>query len=104
MAHPIAKGEGSWIVSLYTLGGIAGSLLTPLCVDRLGRKYSLLTFALPQVAGWCLIIVAEKVIILYVARFVAGIGHGGILNIIVIYLAEIADKNIRGARSEEHTV
>ncbi|XP_063985454.1 facilitated trehalose transporter Tret1-like [Diachasmimorpha longicaudata] len=97
MANPITKGQGAWIVSCYTIGGIVGSLLTPLVLDRIGRKYSLLTFALPQVAGWGLIIAAQKLMVLYVARFIAGIGHGGIFNLITIYLGEIADKNIRGA-------
>lgn len=93
----VTPGQGSWIVSLYTLGSLFGSLLSPICVDRLGRKMALLAFALPQLAGWGLIIGARSVVILYVARFVAGIGHGGIYNAGVIYLAEIADKNIRGA-------
>ena len=94
---PVTTIQGAWIVSLYTLGGILGSLISPLCVDRLGRKMSLLAFALPQLAGWGFIIGARSVMILYVARFVAGIGHGGIYNAGVIYLGEIADKNIRGA-------
>ncbi|XP_015588166.1 facilitated trehalose transporter Tret1 [Cephus cinctus] len=94
---PVTKGQGAWVASLYTLGGIVGSILSPLFVDRLGRKFSLLAFALPQLAGWGLVIVAKSVMVLYVARFVAGIGHGGIYNVAVIYLGEIADKNIRGA-------
>ncbi|XP_012273992.1 facilitated trehalose transporter Tret1 [Orussus abietinus] len=94
---PVTVGQGAWIASLYTLGGIFGSLLSPLCVDRLGRKISLLAFALPQLAGWGLVIAARNVPILYVARFVAGVGHGGIYNVAVIYLGEIADKSIRGA-------
>lgn len=94
---PVTQAQGSWIASLYTLGAIAGSVLSPLCVDRLGRKFSLLVFMLPQLAGWGLIIAAKSFSVLYVARFVAGLGHGGICNVSVIYLAEIADKNIRGA-------
>ena len=94
---PVTVYQGSWIASLYTLGGIVGSLLSPLMVDRLGRKVSLLVFAIPQLAGWGLIIAARSYVILYVARFVAGIAHGGIYNVAVIYFAEIADKRIRGA-------
>ncbi|XP_015509825.1 facilitated trehalose transporter Tret1 [Neodiprion lecontei] len=94
---PVTKGEGAWVASLYTLGGILASFISGACVDRLGRKFSLLAFALPQLAGWGLVVAAKSVITLYVARFVAGIGHGGIYNVAVIYLGEIADKNIRGA-------
>lgn len=94
---PVTVYQGSWIASLYTLGGIAGSLLSPLLIDRFGRKWSLLLFAIPQLAGWGLIIPAKSYRILYVARFVAGIAHGGVYNVAVIYFAEIADKDIRGA-------
>lgn len=96
-AFVVTKAEGAWVASLYTLGGILASFISGFCVDRLGRKYSLLAFALPQLAGWGLVIAAKSVVTLYVARFVAGIGHGGIYNVAVIYLGEIADKNIRGA-------
>ncbi|XP_058790853.1 facilitated trehalose transporter Tret1-like isoform X2 [Phymastichus coffea] len=96
-SFPVTVQQASWIASLYTLGGIFGSLLSPLMVDRLGRKLSLLAFAMPQLAGWGLIIGAHSYPVLYVARLVAGISHGGIYNVAVIYLAEIADKDIRGA-------
>ncbi|KAJ8668129.1 hypothetical protein QAD02_009792 [Eretmocerus hayati] len=95
--YPVTDEQGSWIVSLYILGGILGSLLSPVIVDRLGRKPSLLLFAIPQLAGWCLIIPAKSYWTLYVARLIAGIAHGGIYNVAVIYFAEIADKDIRGA-------
>ena len=94
---PVTDYQGSWIASFYTLGGILGSLLSPLLIDRIGRKYSLLLFAAPQVAGWAMIIAAKSYVTLYIARFVAGIAHGGVYNVAVIYFAEIADKDIRGA-------
>ncbi|XP_008550593.2 facilitated trehalose transporter Tret1, partial [Microplitis demolitor] len=94
---PITKSQGAWVVTLYTIGAIIGSLISPVCIDRLGRKYSLLILAAPQLVGWCLIIFATNVEMLYAARLIAGIGHGGVYNVTVIYLAEIADKNIRGA-------
>ncbi|KAG8036519.1 hypothetical protein G9C98_003841 [Cotesia typhae] len=93
----ITKSQGSWVVILYTVGAIIGSLISPVSIDRIGRKYSLLLLAFPQLVGWCLIIFASNVKMLYAARLIAGIGHGGIYNVTVIYLAEIADKNIRGA-------
>lgn len=96
-SFPVTAYQGSWIASLYTLGGIAGSLLSPFMIDRLGRKVSLLVFALPQLAGWGLIIAARSYLVLYAARFVAGIAHGGVYNVAVIYFAEIADKDVRGA-------
>lgn len=94
---PVTAYQGSWIASIYILGSILGSLLSPVLVDRLGRKRSLLVFAIPQLVGWALIVPARSYVVLYVARFVAGISHGGVYNVSVIYLAEIADKRVRGA-------
>jgi sugar porter (SP) family MFS transporter len=94
---PVTAYQGSWITSLYILGAIVGSLLSPLIVNRLGRKRALLMFVMPQLAGWAMIASAHSHELLYGARFVAGLGHGGVLNVSVIYLAEIADKRVRGA-------
>ena len=93
---PITKSQGAWIQSLYTFGAVFGCLLNPHFVDRLGRKYSLLIFAIPQVTGWILIILAENFTGIFIARFVAGVGHGALFNLVVIYIGEIADKSIRG--------
>ena len=93
---PVTKSQGAWIQSLYTFGALFGCILNPHFVDRLGRKYSLVVFAIPQVTGWILIILAENYVGIYVARFVGGVGHGALFNLVVIYIGEIADKSIRG--------
>lgn len=88
--------EGSWIVSLYSIGDLVGCLLSPCLVDKIGRKYTLLVYAIPNLIGCLLITIANNVSYLYIARFIGGIGHGGIFNLIVIYVSEISEKNIRG--------
>ncbi|XP_043471793.1 facilitated trehalose transporter Tret1-like [Leptopilina heterotoma] len=88
--------EGSWIVSLYSIGDFVGCLFSPSLVDRIGRKYTLLVFAIPSLIGCLLITTANNVNYLFVGRFIGGIGHGGIFNLIVIYVSEISEKNIRG--------
>ncbi|XP_014235264.1 facilitated trehalose transporter Tret1-like [Trichogramma pretiosum] len=95
--YGVSKVQSSWIASLYTLGGILGSLLSPLLLERLGRKGSLLMFAGPQIVGWSIVIPARSVELLLLARFVAGVGHGGIFNVATIYMGEIADRRVRGA-------
>ncbi|XP_011495379.1 PREDICTED: facilitated trehalose transporter Tret1-like [Ceratosolen solmsi marchali] len=89
--------QGSWIASIYILGTILGSLVSPPMVNRIGRKRAFLAFILPQLAGWAMIVPARSYQVLYGARLIAGLGHGGIYNVAVIYLAEIADKRVRGA-------
>ena len=88
--------DGSWIVALYYAGDFVGSLLNFPLIDRIGRKYTLLAFTLPELIGWILIIYAKNPIYFYIARFLGGIGEGGIYSTLIIYLSEIADKNIRG--------
>ncbi|XP_051165869.1 facilitated trehalose transporter Tret1-like isoform X2 [Leptopilina boulardi] len=88
--------QGSWIVSIFNFGGVFGFLLCPILVDRLGRKRTLLFFAIPQIISWILIILAKHVYILYIARFICGIGCWASFNITTIYLGELSNKNIRG--------
>lgn len=88
--------QGSWIVSLYSIGDFVGCLLSPCLVDRIGRKYTLLVYAIPNLIGCLLITIANNVSYILVARLIGGIGHGGIFNLIVIYVSEISEKNIRG--------
>ena len=92
----ITQNQGSWIASLYNMGAIFGYLLYPLFIDRIGRKYTLLIFSIPQILSWTMIYFAKNVIFLYLARIIGGIGYGAAYAVQIIYTAEIADKNIRG--------
>ncbi|XP_033225701.1 facilitated trehalose transporter Tret1-like [Belonocnema kinseyi] len=95
-AFLVTAKQGSLIISLYNLGDLLGGLINPLFIDRIGRKYTLLLFSLPGLIGWILIILANNYVYLYIARFIAGVGHGGTFNSLVMYLTEIAEKSIRG--------
>ena len=92
----ITGDESSWIASLLSIGFIFGFLFSSLIVDRLGRKFSLLIFAIPQIISWVLIYLAKNVIFLYSARFIGGTGLGGGFAITLVYLGEISDKRFRG--------
>lgn len=93
---PVTDDQGTWIVTLFLIGDFLGSLFNPLLIDRIGRKYTLLISALLLLIGWLLIVLAENYIWLYLARFIGGVGQGSIFNSLVIYLAEISEKHIRG--------
>ena len=81
---------------MLSIGEIFGYLLYPLLIDRIGRKYSLIIFAIPQIISWTLIYLAQNVIFLYLARFIGGIGLGGGYAITILYLGEISEKKFRG--------
>ncbi|XP_033208163.1 facilitated trehalose transporter Tret1-like [Belonocnema kinseyi] len=93
---PITEEEGAWIVSMYLIGDVIGSLLNPLIIDRIGRKYSTLVSVIVGLIGWIIINVANNYVHLYVARLLGGISQGSLYSSLIIYLAEIAENNVRG--------
>ncbi|XP_043474721.1 facilitated trehalose transporter Tret1-like [Leptopilina heterotoma] len=94
---PVTDTQGGWIISIYHFSDIIGSLLNILLIDRIGRKFSLLLTGIPALIAWILIINAKNYIYVLIAKFIAGIGQGFTYNTVVIYLAEIAEKDIRGS-------
>ena len=96
---PISEIQGALLISIYFFGSFFGCLLSPWTMDRFGRKYSFLMFSVPVIIGWTMIISANNYITLCMARVIIGLGDGGLLEFISIYLGEITEKNIRGKLS-----
>ncbi|XP_040155799.1 facilitated trehalose transporter Tret1 [Anopheles arabiensis] len=94
---PITPDEGSWVVSLLSIGSLFGPIICGLFVDRYGRKPVLLVSAVPLVAGWLFIVFAESVGMLYTARLLHGIGYGLAYSLTPIYLGEISSNAVRGS-------
>ena len=92
----ITDTQGTWIVSLLLIGDLFGSTISPPFIDHIGRKYTIIIFTIPTLISWFLIIFAKNYLYLYIARFLAGIHQGCIVNSFIIYISEIAEKNIRG--------
>ncbi|KAF5305815.1 hypothetical protein FQR65_LT07554 [Abscondita terminalis] len=93
---PLTNGEGSWVASIFPIGTIFGSLLLAVTLDKYGRKTMLLVGSLPFCATWLMIAFASSFWELLVARFLAGILEGTMFFCVSVYLAEIADPQIRG--------
>jgi sugar porter (SP) family MFS transporter len=66
-------------------------------MDAIGRKASLLILTIPMITGWFLILFAVNYEMMIAARFLLGLSIGGFGVVAPVYVAEIADKNIRGA-------
>ena len=94
---PVTSSEAAWITSFLMLGSLPGCIIAALIVDRIGRKASLLLANIPLFIGWVLILVAWHPYVLYISRFISGVGMGSVYVLCPMYLGEIADKNIRGA-------
>lgn len=94
---PITSDDASWIASFVLLGSIPGNIIAAFIVDRLGRKMCLLLAGIPLTVSWILIIVAWCPYVLYISRFIGGIGLGVAYVVCPMYIGEIADKEIRGS-------
>ncbi|KAK9873133.1 hypothetical protein WA026_021368 [Henosepilachna vigintioctopunctata] len=85
-----------WLETIYLLGGIAGLPITIYFVDRIGRQKSLIIAACNSLTASVLIIIANRVEYLYVARFLTGLAMDVAFVSAPMYVAEIADQKIRG--------
>ncbi|KAG8227204.1 hypothetical protein J437_LFUL003410 [Ladona fulva] len=95
--RPLTTEEASWVSSLMTLGAMLGPLCGGICVDRIGRKYTLLLMGgVPAVIGWILVLLARNAQMLYAARFLTGIATGSASTIGPAYIAEVSSPSVRG--------
>lgn len=92
----LAADDHLWLESVYLIGGLIGVPLTVLSVDKFGRKQSIILSALTALLSWIIIAVANSVLHLYIARFLVGISGDVSFVAVPMYVAEIADKNVRG--------
>ena len=88
--------EGAWIAALPSLGFIIAFITFPIFIDTIGRKYTILLFAIFQAISGILFIIGQNYIFVYISRVIVGIGGGGAMNATVIYLGEIVEKKVRG--------
>ncbi|XP_048508261.1 facilitated trehalose transporter Tret1-2 homolog [Athalia rosae] len=95
----LTSGQGAWIVSMLTVGGLCGSPTATVLIDKIGRKLTLLLTSVPLICSGVLLCVAQGYWWLIAARFIAGIGTGMSYVASPMYVAEISSDNIRGALS-----
>uniref|UniRef100_W4VS11 Putative sugar transporter n=1 Tax=Phaedon cochleariae TaxID=80249 RepID=W4VS11_PHACE len=91
--------ESSWISSLVILGASVCPFLFGYLSDTIGRKPTLLYLGAPFFLGYVLLGFGQTVELFYVGRFLTGIGVGGVFTLLPMYLAEISEKDNRGAIS-----
>ncbi|XP_039437012.1 facilitated trehalose transporter Tret1-like isoform X2 [Culex pipiens pallens] len=96
-AGPITVEQASWIGSSLCIGGMTGTVLFALIHTYFGKKIGLLLLAVPHLILWSLIWAGDNVYYIYVARVLSGVTGGGLLTIVPLFVADIADRKIRGA-------
>nr|XP_018908586.1 PREDICTED: facilitated trehalose transporter Tret1-like [Bemisia tabaci] len=93
----VSSGEISIIVSMMSLGMCLMPIPFGYVLVRLGRKTNLLINAVVYAVAWGLIAFAPSPLWIMVGNFFAGLGSSIQLIIGPLYIAEVADKDIRGA-------
>nr|XP_033336524.1 facilitated trehalose transporter Tret1-like isoform X1 [Megalopta genalis] len=86
--------QQSWIASLGVVSNPIGSLMAGLCAEWFGRRSAIALASLPHAAGWLLIALSTNVPMLYVGRFISGIGMG-MANGLYLYVSETSAPNQR---------
>ncbi|XP_056646556.1 facilitated trehalose transporter Tret1-like isoform X4 [Diorhabda sublineata] len=90
------KHEAEWLETALLCGSLGGLPLTIYLVDKFGRKKSLLFASITILIGWLLIALGDKMIYLFIGRFLCGMAGDMAFVACPMYMAEISDQKIRG--------
>ncbi|KAH7906478.1 general substrate transporter [Hygrophoropsis aurantiaca] len=93
---PMSDTTFSVVTSMFTVGGLCGSIFANVAMDRWGRKGATRASAGLTAAGAALTGLSASVSPLIVGRFLVGAGAGLGICISPIYLSEIAPSKIKG--------
>ncbi|XP_065897317.1 uncharacterized protein [Dysidea avara] len=91
--------------ALGSAGAIIGTPLVGWLADYSGRQFTIVLCSAPLTIGWFLIMISSDITgplfrpVLFIGRFVNGMGIGGMMLIVPLYLAEISPKSLRGTIS-----
>lgn len=88
--------EISWVVSILSMGGCFGSAIGGPMIDFFGRKGTILGTGVPFIMAYLLIGFADRVSMIVMGRFLAGLCVGINSTAIPVFLGEILDAGIRG--------
>lgn len=93
----VTDDEISWIGSLLNVGAAIGPFIGGFAGSSIGRKWGLMSSAIPLIVGWVLIAFASSVGMIYAGRIFWGLAVGMLFTISPMYCAEIATDEVRGA-------
>lgn len=96
LGFEVTENQFSWVGSAMTLGAAFVCIPIGFLINLIGRKLTMLLLVLPFTLGWCLLIWAQNVTMMYAARFILGISGGAFCVTAPMYTGEIAQKEIRG--------
>lgn len=86
----------SYLTVLPSITTIIAAFIYPPIADRIGRKLTLLTVAIPYSISWILIALSENIYLFYLARLIGGCGEACIFSTLPSYIGEISTPKVRG--------
>ncbi|KAH8297115.1 hypothetical protein KR044_005084, partial [Drosophila immigrans] len=92
----VSSDEWGWVTSLLTLGAAFICIPIGILIGLFGRKLVMLVLVFPFLIGWICIIMASRVYVLYIGRFLIGASGGAFCVTAPMYTTEIAEVTIRG--------
>lgn len=94
-----SKAEISWIAVAIEFGCLFTPLFTSSAMDKFGRKPAVM-LNIPLISlSWILTLTTRSVKVLYLKRILDGMGMGIVLTVYPVFIAEVANAEIRGLMS-----
>lgn len=92
----LTKEQNSWFSSIMNVGALIGGPLGGLCINKLGRRGTMMASIVPFLAGWLMILFAQNFAMLLVGRVLTGLCCGITSVAVPTYIAEYASADVRG--------
>ncbi|KAI0075467.1 general substrate transporter [Panus rudis PR-1116 ss-1] len=94
---PMTDATFSVVTSVYTIGGLLGSMVANVIIDRWGRHAAVRSSAASYLAGSAIMGFSASLAPLIIGRVLVGLGAGFGLCVGPIFVSEIAPSKIKGA-------
>ncbi|XP_031775327.1 facilitated trehalose transporter Tret1 isoform X2 [Apis florea] len=86
-----------WIGSIMPLSALIGGIIGGPCIEYIGRRNTILSTALPFLAGWLFIALATNVAMILIGRSICGFCVGIASLSLPVYLGESIQPEVRGS-------
>ena len=85
------------LAGMLHIGSLLGCVLAGISIERLGRRFTMRMLAsLCFLFGYLIIMLANSAALIYLGRFINGMGVGAVMTTATIYIVEIASTDMRG--------
>ncbi|XP_066156159.1 facilitated trehalose transporter Tret1-like [Euwallacea fornicatus] len=92
----LTRNDSSWINAVLSIGAALGPFIFGYLADRIGRKNTLLSLAIPFGLSSLACAFANKVPEFLIARLITGLGVGGTFTVLPMYISEMSLNEHRG--------